>query len=114
MKSNGLVGVGALLSLLVLLILLILPTLAHAMPPECAATDAAITEKVRALTGRHDGHAVWLLSYSLSSLKVARGLCLGQQPEQAQRIYAFLATALDADIEPVVADQQLGQVLVRD
>jgi hypothetical protein len=114
MKSNGLVGVGAILSLLVLIILLILPTLAHAMPLECAATDAAISEKVRALTGRHDAHAVWLLSYSLSSLKVARGLCLGQQPEQAQRIYAFLATALEVDVGPVVADQQLGQAPAQD
>jgi hypothetical protein len=114
MHSRGLAAVGAVLSLLVLLILLILPTLAHAMPPDCAAADAAISEKVRALTGRHDANAVWLLSNSLASLKIARGLCLGQQPEQAQRIYAFLATALEADIGPVVADQQLGQALNRD
>jgi hypothetical protein len=108
MKSHGLVGVGAILSLLVLLILLLLPTLAHAMPPECATEDAAISEKVKALAGRHDGPAVWLLSYSLSSLKMARGLCLGQQPEQAQRIYAFLAAALRADTGP-----QLSQVSSR-
>jgi hypothetical protein len=109
MRANGLVSVGAILSLLVLLILIILPTLAHAMPAECARTDAAISEKVRQLTGRHDPSAVWLLSYSLSSLKMARGLCLGQQPEQAQRIYAFIATALEADTGTFVADQQLGQ-----
>jgi hypothetical protein len=107
MQSRGLAAIGALLSLLVLLILFILPTLAHAMPAECAATDAALSEKVRALSERHDPAAVWLLSYSLASLKMARGLCVGQQPEQAQRIFTFLATALDA------ADQQLGEVTVR-
>jgi hypothetical protein len=109
MRSNGLVGVGAVLSLLVLLILLILPTLAHAMPQECAASDAAISEKVRALTGRHDANAVWLLSYSLASLKMARGLCVGQQPEQAQRIYAFLAAALESDTATILVNQQLGE-----
>ena len=113
MRSNGLVGVGALLSLLVLLILLILPTLAHAMPAECAASDAAISERVRTLTGRHDANAVWLLSYSLASLKLARGLCLGQQPEQAQRIYAYLAAALEADAGPILVDQQLGEATGR-
>jgi hypothetical protein len=36
MQSNGLVGIGAILSLLVLLIMLILPALAHATPAEQA------------------------------------------------------------------------------
>src|SRR4051812_20829832 len=107
MQSRGLATVGAVLSLLVLIILLILPALAHATPADCAEADAVISQKVRALSERRDPHAVWLLSYSLASLKKARSLCLGQQPEQAQRIYGFLAAALETEI----GGQQLGQAV---
>jgi len=107
MKPKGLAAVGAVLSLAVLIILLVLPTLAHAMPQECAAEDAAISEKVRALMPRHDPSAVWLLGHSLASLKVARGLCLGQNPEQAHRIYANIDAVLDG------ASLQLSQAAER-
>jgi hypothetical protein len=107
MKPRGLTAVGAVLSLAILIILIVLPALAHAMPAECAAEDAAISEKVRALMPRHDPNAVWLLGHSLASLKVARGLCLGHNPEQAHRIYANLETMLRG------ADQQLTQATVR-
>ncbi len=93
MGSRGLAAIGAILSLMIIMIMAILPALAQNLPPECAARDAAATEQVRTVIHRDDPQSVWLLHYMLGSLKMARGLCVGQQPGQAERVYSQIDAA---------------------
>jgi hypothetical protein len=112
MGSRGLAAVGVILSAMVLLIMAILPALAEGLPAECAARDAAVAEQVRTLMSRDDAQAVGQLHYTLSSLKMARGLCLGQQPAQAERVYRQIDTVLSSGGQTIAEQPRIEQISV--
>jgi hypothetical protein len=64
---------------------------AHAeMPADCAAADAVVSGKIRALMRRSDVRATWLIGNSVAVVKQARAYCGGGQQEAALRQYGRL------------------------